>query len=116
VSWQINRDREVSRRHVRRLLARHRPQDRTYESGPQDAGPQDAAPPPEARTKCGGRRWVTSLSPSPPQRGGKVTTKKALAWARCRLGLHDWHYFIDGDICRSCRRCRTQQFDLNQPH
>jgi len=63
VSWQINRDREVSRRHVRRLLARHRPQDAAYEPGPQDAGPQDAAPPPVARKKDGWRCWVTSLSP-----------------------------------------------------
>jgi len=51
----------------------------------------------------------------PPRRGVRVTTK-ALAWAKCRVGLHRWHYFIDGDICRSCRRCRTMQYDLNQPH
>ena len=32
--------------------------------------------------------------------------------AACRLRLHDWRYFVDGFVGRSCTRCHAVQYDL----
>lgn len=31
----------------------------------------------------------------------------------CRLGLHQWGYFIDGYLCRACPVCEKVQYDLH---
>lgn len=38
--------------------------------------------------------------------------KRWLVWLRCVLTGHEWRYFIDGFVGRSCRYCPKVQYDL----
>ena len=38
--------------------------------------------------------------------------RKRLHLAACRVGIHDWRYFIDGDVCRACVQCHAVQYGL----
>ena len=43
----------------------------------------------------------------------RLLRQRALLFG-CRLGLHRWYYFIDGNVCRACDRCEHVEYDHQQ--